>query len=119
PDDCSDGAWCARAPDPRCSARSAWPSRLLRSGCRAGGYAVREKGGLGAAFGGLLGDGGGPFIKRLPFGAILKQDCESRSLWQFGIRRSDAKPSVGERRQARRRRPVARLCPRVERRRPD
>jgi DNA invertase Pin-like site-specific DNA recombinase len=30
-------------------------------------------------------------IKRLPFGAILKQDCESRSLWKFGITRSDAK----------------------------
>src|SRR5215831_656540 len=39
---------------------------------------------------GLRGDGGGPFIKRLPFAAILKQDCESRFLWKFGITRSDA-----------------------------
>src|SRR5215831_20041607 len=45
---------------------------------------------------GLRGDGGGPFIKRLPFGAILKQDCESRFLWKFGITRSDVQTFVWE-----------------------
>lgn len=46
---------------------------------------------------GLRGDGGRPFIKRLPFKAIVKQDCESRFLWKSGVSRSDAQRVVCER----------------------
>src|SRR5271166_143566 len=56
---------------------------------------------------------GRPFIKRLPFTAILKQDCESRFLWKTDASQSDAQTIVCESRQGH----AARLRPRLQGRR--
>ena len=85
-----------------------------RWGCRTGGCAVRATVGLGGTSR-PPGDGGGPFIKRLPFRAILKQDCESRLARHRRGRSRNAQTFVCESRQG----PVARLCPRLQGRRTE